>query len=166
MSNAFFWELTFQIEGSFSPSEQFLPSAVNLTICIWSSLKVLLSQNQGKCSEAIILSETFLFGKWETQQKVEDFIASDRTWGSVMEASALVLRNIKLLTPIEFCSIYMGIELGFLEEKSKAPGSSHDREIPHGNCFYSCSQDISPEEKPIGADKLQHYGLNQDRKNN
>lgn len=63
MSNAFFWELIFQIEGSFSSSEQFLPSAVNSTIYIWSSLKILLSQNQGKCSEAIILSETFLLWK-------------------------------------------------------------------------------------------------------
>lgn len=36
-----------------------------------------------------------------------------------MEASALVIRNIKLLTPIKFCSIYMGIELSLLKEKSR-----------------------------------------------
>lgn len=63
VSNAFFWELIFQIEGSFSSSEQFLPSAVNSTIYLWRSLKILLSQNQGKCSEALIFSETFLLWK-------------------------------------------------------------------------------------------------------
>lgn len=81
MSNAFFWELVFQIEGSFSSSEQFLPSAVNSTIYIWSSLKILLSQNQGKCSEAFILSETFLL--WNVSENERP----NRNWKILLQVT-------------------------------------------------------------------------------
>lgn len=156
----FVWELIFQIQVSFSYSE-LLPAAANSRIYMLKYFKTLLSHSQVTHSDTYFLVN-FFFEKWERKQ----ICCCYCKWWSTRLRRAHRWRWATSNCWLQALFCLCVHDRVFGKRSRWASGSSCDKETLHENCFYSCSQGIYPKQKAIGADKLQHYRLNQDRKSN